>query len=231
MPASVSAVRTVDTCRWDVGGFVSSATRRPVSGASVRASTLRTGPCAEGTTEDMGLLRSMSLPRREQNTAVLSSILRRSGDQGPVSGARCPVPGPVSCPSAGCLLAPMSGARCQVSGARCLTQRRNQLVEPSFYSGFMAGGMGRGRGVPLRDRVAMMGREPVPLPAVTPGPRRRRHCWVRPNPDDTTQVEGLVLQWAKEGDAWVALVQFVLERDGEAIAVQRWLPASRLRPA
>jgi hypothetical protein len=125
----------------------------------------------------------------------------------------------------------VSGVRYQVSGARCLTQRRNQLVEPSFYSGFMAGGMGRGRGVPLRDRVAMMGREPVPLPAVTPGPRRRRHCWVRPDPDDTTQVEGLVLQWAKEGDAWVALVQFVLERDGEAIAVQRWLPASRLRPA
>src|SRR5664280_2975305 len=79
MPASVSAVRTVDTCRWDVGGFVSSATRRPVSGASVRASTLRTGPCAEGTTEDMGLLRSMSPPRCEQNTAVLSSILRSLG--------------------------------------------------------------------------------------------------------------------------------------------------------
>src|ERR1035437_9868987 len=79
MPASVSAVRTVDTCRWDVGGFVSSATRRPVSGAWVRASTLRTGPCAEGTTEDMGFLRSMSPPRCEQNTAVWSSILPRSG--------------------------------------------------------------------------------------------------------------------------------------------------------
>ena len=104
-------------------------------------------------------------------------------------------------------------------------------VEHSFYSGLMAGGMGRGRGIPLRDRVAMMGGEPVPLPAAVPEQRRRRHCWVRPDPDDTTQVEGLVLQWAKEGDAWVALVQFVLERDGEAIAVQRWLPASRLRPA
>jgi len=110
-------------------------------------------------------------------------------------------------------------------------------VEHSFYSGLMAGGMGRGRGIPLRDRVAMMGGEPVPLPAAVPEPRRRRHCWVRPDPDDTTQVEGLVLQWAKEGgtsvtgDTWVALVQFVLERDGEAIAVQRWLPASRLRPA
>jgi hypothetical protein len=161
-----------------------------------------------------------------------------SGVRCQVSGARCPVPGgPVSCPSVGCRV---SGVGCRVSGARCSvpcvrtrcpTQRRDQLVEPSFYSGFMAGGMGRGRGVPLRDRVVMMEREPVPLPAVTPGPRRRRHCWVRPDPDDTTQVEGLVLQWAKEGDTWVALVQFVLERDGEAIAVQRWLPASRLRPA
>jgi hypothetical protein len=104
-------------------------------------------------------------------------------------------------------------------------------IEHSFYSGSMTGGMGRGRGTPLRDRVAMIGRESVPLPAATPSPRRRRHCWVRPDPHDTTQVEGLVLQWAKEGDTWVALVQFVLERGGEAIAVQRWLPASRLRPA
>src|ERR1035437_928337 len=140
MPASVSAVRTVDTCRWDVGGFVSSATRRPVSGALVRASTLRTGPCAEGTTEDMGLLRSMSPPRCEQNTAVLSSILRRAGDRcpmsgvrhqvqclAPVSGARYPVSGdqvPVSgarCPSVRYqvqCLAPVSGARYPVSGIR-----------------------------------------------------------------------------------------------------------------
>jgi hypothetical protein len=120
---------------------------------------------------------------------------------------------------------------------RPLIQRMDHPVEHSFYSGLMAGGMGRGRGIPLRDRVAMIGKEPVPLPAAVPEQRRRRHCWVRPDPDDTTQVEGLVLQWAKEGgtsvtgDTWVALVQFVLERDGEAIAVQRWLPASRLRPA
>src|SRR5674476_92007 len=91
MPASVSAVRTVDTCRWDVGGFVNSATRRPVSGALVRASTLRTGPCAEGTTEDMGLLRSMPPPRCEQNTAVLSSILRRSCDTTPAAHRHSPL--------------------------------------------------------------------------------------------------------------------------------------------
>ena len=88
-------------------------------------------------------------------------------------------------------------------------------------------------GVPLKERV-----RPGSAPSQEASPAgggRRRHCWV-----DLTghrelshpgEVEGLILQWAQDGDGWVALCAFVLPRSGGDLTVQQWVPAARLRPA
>jgi hypothetical protein len=58
---------------------------------------------------------------------------------------------------------------------------------------------------------------------------RRRHCWVD---SGSGLVEGLVTQWAQDERGWIALVVMVEDQqdDGEAVMVQRWVPAARLRP-
>lgn len=41
-----------------------------------------------------------------------------------------------------------------------------------------------------------------------------------------------MLQWAREdGPGWVALVAYVLSREGGDVTVQEWVPAGRIRPA
>ena len=64
-------------------------------------------------------------------------------------------------------------------------------------------------------------------------PRRRRHCWVTHPEHPGEELEGLLLAWAKDEQGWVALVIFVVPRSGEhgPVAVQEWIPASRLHPA
>lgn len=81
-------------------------------------------------------------------------------------------------------------------------------------------------GVPLKDRP--IGTEDPPAQQET-APRRRRHCYVtRTGHGD---VEGLVLQWAQDQRGWVALVVYVVPREGGDVTMQEWLPAAQLRPA
>jgi hypothetical protein len=93
-----------------------------------------------------------------------------------------------------------------------------------------AGGMGGRRGIPLRDRVRTDPPPPPADPVATNLRSGRRHCWVR-LPDHDTEVEGLVYQWARDGDGWAALVVYVLDTPTGTTAVQQWLSARRLRPA
>ena len=79
-------------------------------------------------------------------------------------------------------------------------------------------------GVPLEDR-------PVgdQAPATSTVARRHgRHCWLALG--DGTETEALVLQWAQDGDVWVALVAHVIARPGGDLIAQEWVPAARLRP-
>ena len=82
-------------------------------------------------------------------------------------------------------------------------------------------------GVPLKDRP--VGDHAGAPPQSDQPTRRRRHCYVtRP---DHEELEGLVLQWAQDQRGWVALVTYVVPREGGDVTMQEWLPADQLRPA
>lgn len=97
----------------------------------------------------------------------------------------------------------------------------------------MGGGWTAARGVPLGRRPVSYGTKPF-TPAAADGAtdRRtlRRHCWVS-MPGVPDEIEGLVVQWAKDDQhQWVALTQYVLDEPSGPRAVLEWLPAGRLRP-
>ncbi|GAA3703389.1 hypothetical protein GCM10022399_19950 [Terrabacter ginsenosidimutans] len=75
----------------------------------------------------------------------------------------------------------------------------------------MGGGSGRGH------------KHPIP-----PTPPSRRHCWVRGGPDAPGPHPGIVLEWQKRDDRWVALVSYVIEPEG--VVVQQWLAPELLTP-
>lgn len=84
-------------------------------------------------------------------------------------------------------------------------------------------------GIPLKDRAVGDTATDSSPPRVDPATRRRRHCYVtRP---DHEELEGLVLQWAQDQRGWVALVTYVVPREGGDVTMQEWLPADQLRPA
>ena len=60
--------------------------------------------------------------------------------------------------------------------------------EQMFDTGGMAGGMGKGMGIPLRDRMSVVGGQ-----AVNREPRR--HCWVSGPADTPGPHPGLVISW------------------------------------
>ncbi len=114
-----------------------------------------------------------------------------------------------------------------------------------FYAGGVGGDVPRRPGIPLRDRPVIpppggrtfAGAHEVAVDPVDAGPAaaggRRRHCWVwLPDRDGTRrEVEGLVLDWAKEdGTGWVAWIIYVTG-DPKVRVIQEWVPADRLRPA
>lgn len=81
----------------------------------------------------------------------------------------------------------------------------------------MAGGMGRGTGLPLWLRG---GGQPPTQPA------QCRHCFALV---DQVPTEGLVLRWRRDPTgAWTGLVTYVDEHDAP---VTQWMPAALLRPA
>ncbi|MDC5696832.1 hypothetical protein OO014_06140 [Intrasporangium calvum] len=91
----------------------------------------------------------------------------------------------------------------------------------------MAGGMGRGRGVPLRDR-------PVVTPGLAPPPRAsRRHCWVEGPADHPGPWPGVIVEWRRDQPAgdWTALVVYVVSEGSTSTTVHTWLSARFLRPA
>lgn len=58
---------------------------------------------------------------------------------------------------------------------------------------------------------------------------RTRHCWVR-DPDAQGEWPGLVLEWRKQGESWLALVVYLPTEGPQMTTVQEWLNAERLRP-
>jgi hypothetical protein len=98
-------------------------------------------------------------------------------------------------------------------------QRWLELV---FDNGWMVGGMGKARGVPLRDRPTMVGDLPVDRPP-------RRHCWVTGPAEAPGPHPGLVITWERRDDDWWAYVIWTVVTD--RTVVQQWLPAELIRPA
>ena len=90
----------------------------------------------------------------------------------------------------------------------------------------MAGGMGRGLGIPLRDRTP---------PGVDP-PRRApiRHCWVYGPKGSSGAPAGpwpaVLLEWRHDDAGWVALVVYVVTDEARTTTVQTWVEARHLAP-
>ena len=83
-------------------------------------------------------------------------------------------------------------------------------------------GMGKGLGIPLRDRMSVVGGQ-----AVNREPRR--HCWVSGPADTPGPHPGLVISWERRGDDWWAYVVWTVVAD--RTVVQQWLPSALTSPA
>ncbi|MFN8193710.1 MAG: hypothetical protein U0R80_05420 [Nocardioidaceae bacterium] len=98
----------------------------------------------------------------------------------------------------------------------------------------MAGGYGRGAGVPLEERVraTRRGQEPGdPLPAARPA-LGVRHCWVTEPGGPLEPVRpGLLLAWRRLGGRWEGRVVYAVElRPGTWATVDAWVAAELLSP-
>ncbi|MGH1565636.1 hypothetical protein [Mumia sp. DW29H23] len=58
-----------------------------------------------------------------------------------------------------------------------------------------------------------------------------RHVWVSLSRYESDAYPGLVIEWRRESQGWVARVAFVPGKEGEGTLVEQWVPAKRLRPA
>lgn len=101
----------------------------------------------------------------------------------------------------------------------------------------MAGGMRRGGGVPLRDRVRHDVRPGSEAQAVGPGDRagEGRHCWVLDAADrHGVKRAGVLLEWRRSAldGTWEGRVAYGAElRPGRTALVEEWVPAALLEPA
>jgi hypothetical protein len=57
---------------------------------------------------------------------------------------------------------------------------------------------------------------------------RRHHCWVLGAGSDPGPWPGLVAEWRRAGDLWLARVVYT---QGDTSTMEEWLPAARVRPA
>lgn len=93
----------------------------------------------------------------------------------------------------------------------------------------VAGGYGRGAGIPMKDRVRVGQAPPASSGSSSECPAR--HCWVSVPADGGPPRPALLLGWRREGVAgpWVGHVAYVAElRPGEWAAVVEWLAVDRL---
>lgn len=91
----------------------------------------------------------------------------------------------------------------------------------------MAGGYGRGGGIPLKDRVRV---DQPPQEHSTSGPEHPgRHCWVSLPVDASQPRPGLLLEWRRAGHLWEGRVVYVAQlRPGRWATVEEWIPAELL---
>lgn len=97
--------------------------------------------------------------------------------------------------------------------------------------GGVAGGYGRGAGIPLKDRVRVDGGTGASAaPATAVGPEHPwRHCWVSVPVDASQPRPGLLLEWRRAGHLWEGRVVYVAQlRPGRWATVEEWVPAELL---
>ena len=70
----------------------------------------------------------------------------------------------------------------------------------------VAGGMARGRGPTLGERVGAFEQDAAPQP--------HRHWWVVDAPGHPGRYPGLLAEWRREGDAWEGRVVYALDEGG-----------------
>ncbi len=94
----------------------------------------------------------------------------------------------------------------------------------------MAGGYGRGAGIPLEDRVRRDGsEEPTASGSTTSSGQPARHCWITVPADGSTARPCLLLEWRRVGRHWEGRVVYAAElRPGRWATVDEWVPAEFL---
>ena len=85
----------------------------------------------------------------------------------------------------------------------------------------MAGGMSRGTGRALGDR----------LEAAAAAPRALRHCWVVHPPEADGRWPGVLLEWRRVNKRWEGRVAYGVGDGGASVLVERWLDAAHLESA
>ncbi|MDP3968075.1 MAG: hypothetical protein Q8Q02_07315 [Nocardioides sp.] len=95
----------------------------------------------------------------------------------------------------------------------------------------MAGGYGRGAGIPLKDRVRVdQPTEPAQQPVTAAGSGHPgRHCWVSMPVDASHPRPGLLLEWRRAGHVWEGRVAYVAQlRPGRWATVEEWISSELL---
>lgn len=95
----------------------------------------------------------------------------------------------------------------------------------------MAGGYGRGAGIPLKDRVRVDQRQDQTLPPANPAvpDYPGRHCWISGPVDGAEPRPGLLLEWRRAGRLWEGRVVYAAQlRPGRWASVEEWVPAELL---
>lgn len=91
----------------------------------------------------------------------------------------------------------------------------------------MAGGYGKGAGIPLQDRLRS-----DQIIEVDPGPGR--HVWVSdPSDGSGSRRPGLLVEWRRgAGESWEGRVVYVAQlRVACWVTIEEWVPAALLEPA
>ena len=101
------------------------------------------------------------------------------------------------------------------------------MFDTSWQTSRMAGGMRRGEGTPLKDRVR---RGAVTETAAGAEQDGGRHCWVVDSPGHPGRWPGVLLEWRRSDRGWDGLVVYVIpEPHGDGVRlVERWVDAEHL---
>lgn len=93
----------------------------------------------------------------------------------------------------------------------------------------MAGGYGRGSGIPLRDRVRVDQPRDRTDTKKTQLPSPGRHCWITLPADAGEPRLGLLLRWEHRSAGWAGEVVYSAQlRPGEWATVTEWLASHLL---